>query len=416
MTGKGKPQCRGVVMSILLSSILLVQGVALAGEDLPDGPENLFTVTSSLGVTGNTAMALSGFPLPWRGILIGGDHGSEGIHHDDCYVQINDGPISYYTTIPARRSDNALPDQGLLWHFFTRDATTYTVYATSSYVDGLSSDLSEGLAIDATYDSSGCTEQTVPVPDGGEDQVAQVNTEVTLDATGSYDPYGPDTETLIYRWGCYAAPETVTLSDDGQAAIATFTPTTTGHYYFRFSLRDEFEEASFNRSPVAYVRVSVVDDPDDSDLLDVNAGRTQQAQVGETVTLDRSLSTGPDGTTYQWEQTNPVGIRELENMAEVFGTTGCQGQCYKANFDADPDVDGGDMALLANNWGPVIITNSDEPNKDEFIAGIARPHIFRLTANDGTISVSETAIVAVNHPNVTEVVTPPTADEECLIP
>ncbi|MDY6953160.1 MAG: hypothetical protein SWE60_16760, partial [Thermodesulfobacteriota bacterium] len=73
-------------------------------------------------------MALSGFPLPWRGILIGGDHGSEGIHHDDCYVQIDNGPVLYYTTIPARRQDNALPDQGLLWHLFTREGSTYTVY------------------------------------------------------------------------------------------------------------------------------------------------------------------------------------------------------------------------------------------------------------------------------------------------
>jgi len=416
VTEKEKPQCQGVVVSILLSSILLVQGVALAVEDPPAGPENLSTMTSFFGAMNNNTMAVSGFPLPWRGILIGGDHGSEGIHHDDCYIQINNGAVSYYTTIPARRSESALPDQGLLWHFFTRDATTYTVYATSSYVDGLSSDLSEGLAIDAIYDSSGCTEQTVPVPDAGQDQVAQVNTEVTLDATGSTDPYGPDTENLIYRWECYAAPETVTLSDDGQGAMSTFTPTTTGHYYFRFSLRDELDESAFNRSPVAYMRVSVVDDPDDPDLLDVNAGRTRQAQVGEKATLDRSLSRGPDGTTYQWEQTNPVGIRELQNMAEVFGTTGCQGQCYKANFDADPDVDGGDMALLANNWGPVVITNSDEPGKDEFIAGIARPHIFRLTANDGTISVSETAIVAVNHPNVKEVVAPPPVDPECLTP
>ncbi|MDY6989660.1 MAG: hypothetical protein SWQ30_16565 [Thermodesulfobacteriota bacterium] len=402
-------------MSILLSTILLVQGAAFAVEDTPAGPVNLSTITSFFSATNNGTMAVSGFPLPWRGILIGGDHGSEGIHHDDCYVQIDNGPVLYYTTIPARRQGNALPDQGLLWHLFTREGSTYTVYATSSYVDGLSSDLSEGLAIDAIYDSSGCTEQTVPVPDAGQDQVVPANTEVTLDGTESFDPYGPDTASLIYRWECYAAPETVTLSEDGQGAIATFTPTTTGLYYFRFSLRDEFEGSAFNRSPVSYVRISAVEDPADPDLLDVNAGRTKQAQTGqeEAVHLVGSGSKGPAGTTYQWEQTNPVGIRELENMAEVFGTTGCQGQCYKANFDADPDVDGGDMAVLANNWGPVVITNSDEPEAT-FIAGIARPHIFRLTVDDGFTSSSETTIVAVNHPNVSEVVTPPPVDPACL--
>jgi hypothetical protein len=301
-------------------------------------------------------------------------------------------------------------------HLFSRNDTIYSIYATSSYENGLESALSEGLAIEFIYDSVGCTEQTVPVADAGEDQIVQVGSEVTLDGTGSYDPYDPDTAGLFYVWQCYSAPESsVTLSDDGKNSGVTFIPTVTGNYYFRLSIRDQHGGGNFNRSAVAYVRVSAVDDPGDPDLLNANAGRTKQAQVGEAVTLDGSLSVGPVGTTYEWEHLNPIAERDLTALAPVFGADGCTGECYTSNFDGDADVDGSDLAALASNWGPVTITDDDQPIA-QFEAGIARPYIFRLSINNGINTSSETAIVAVNHPNVSEVLTPPPVDEFCLTP
>ncbi len=171
------------------------------------------------------------------------------------------------------------------------------------------------------------------------------------------------------------------------------------------------EGVSFNRSNVSYVRVAAVDDPDDPGLLNANAGRTQQSKIGQVVILDGSGSKGPaESITYTWVQENPVGSYELEEMAPGLGTQNCSGTCYKANFDADSDVDGADLAILANNWGSVSLTDTAIT---QFSAGIARPHIFRLTVSDGVNTDNETTMVAVSHPNVDSVLTPPDVESIC---
>lgn len=405
MDRKGKFHSKGIVLILL--SVFCIYGDLFAGES----PVNLSI--------DNTAVAL-GFQsedatiLPWRGLVIGADHGSPDIHYDNAYIQISDGPIMYQTSMPARRQSSVQPDQGPLWHLFSRNNAGYTIYASSTDYSELSSELSEGFAIDFVYDTYSCTEQTVPVADAGMDQIVQKGSVVTLNASASYDPFEDDTSSLVYRWQCYSAPEAVSLSDEGQTVVSTFTANTVGHYYFTLNVRDQVDDSSFNRSPLDYLRVYVVDDPDDTDLLDANAGRMQQAKTGEVVTLDGSQSRGPSGsTTYQWEQINPLGSSDLRNLSSVLGTIGCCGECYCANFDADSDVDGTDIALLAKNWGSPAITDADQPVA-YFTAGIAGPHIFKLTVGDGVNFVSETTIVAVNHPNISDVLTPPPADNDCL--
>ena len=402
MTAKGKN------FSKKITYFFFIYGDVFAGES---SPVDLSLVNNAVA---SDFQAQDAIILPWRGVLIGADHGSSDIHYDNIYIQINNGPIMYQTSVPARRQNSVQADQGLLWHFFSRDNASYTTYASSADYGELSSELSEGFTIDFSYDAFGCTEQTVPVADAGVDQTVQVGSVVTLDASGSHDPFEEDTSNLVYRWECYSAPEAVSLSDEGQTAVTTFTANTAGHYYFRLNVRDQVDESSFNRSPVDYLRVLVVDNPGDPDLLDANAGRMQQAETGEIITLDGSKSRGPSGnTTYQWEQINPLGSSDLSNLSKVLGVIGCSGECYRANFDADSDVDGTDIALLAGNWGEVVITDADQ-SVASFTAGIARPHIFKLTVGDGLNSASETTIVAVNHPNVFNILTPPPADEACL--
>jgi hypothetical protein len=350
---------------------------------------------------------------PFRGLLIGADHGTELIHHDSAYIQIDGGPVLFQGSFPAFKSGNALPDAGLLWHFFTRDDTDYTVYATSSYENGLESNLSAPFPLSFCYPTNGCSEQTVPVAVAGLDQVVAVNTPVTLDAGGSYDPYPPDTAGLQYRWECFSAPETVALSDAGEAVQVSFTPTTVGRYYFRINVRDMLDGSQLNRSAVDYIRVSVVADPSDANLVEANAGRTQQAQTGDLVTLDGSHTIAPGGATYQWVQSNPTGDTELSALADILGTSGCQGTCYQANFDADGDVDGADIALLANNYGPIELESAAVVS---FFPELPRPHIFRLTVAAAGQSSSESTIVGVYHPNAAEVMTPPPVDSQCLQP
>jgi hypothetical protein len=413
----------GLVTTALM--IAISAAAAWAFDPLPPQPVESVKIDSHAGhpapsfdsasVGINTAPCPSG-SLAYRGILIGGDHGPEAIHHDNAYIQIDGGPLLYHKSFPAFKSGNVLPDAGLLWHFFTRDDTGYTVYATSSYEDGLQSALSSPFPLSFCYPTYSCSEQTVPVAVAGPDQVVALTapmTPVTLDAGGSYDPHPADTPGLQYRWECFSAPETVTLSDDGQAAQVSFTPATIGRYYFRLNVRDMPDGSQLNRSAVDYVRVSVVADPGDIDLVEANAGRTQQAQVGDLVTLDGSQTIAPGGATYQWVQSNPTGDTELTAMADVLGTSGCQGACYKANFDADGDVDGADIALLANNYGPIGL---DSNAVVSFIPALPRPHIFRLTVASNGQSSSESTIVGAYHPNAAELVTPPPVDSGCLQP
>ncbi|MBI9088360.1 MAG: hypothetical protein JEZ12_04030 [Desulfobacterium sp.] len=351
--------------------------------------------------------------LPFRGILIGGDHGSGDIHHDNIYVRIDGGPLLYQTSIPGRKKGNLLPDAGLLWHYHTRDNSEITVYASSSWEDGVESALSVPFSLFYSYPSWGCSEQTVPLADAGPDQLVGVGTPVTLDGSWSHDPHGLDTPGLAFRWECYSAPESsVPLSDEGKASLVTFTPGQEGNYYFRLTVRDMLGQDTFNRSPVAYVRVAVVEDTQALDLLKANAGRTQQARMGRRVTLDGSGSVSArDVVSYNWVHENPLGTTDIYRMANQLGNVGCQENCYPVNFDADDDVDGMDIGLLAANFGAIDLPDGEVV---QFMARIARPHIFRLTISDGMDTDSETTLVAVNHGDAGPVLTPPPVEESCL--
>ena len=395
--------------------ILLFSCVGLA---LAADPDSLRIQGLSLaGDRDANTMARAGTDTPtlaYRGILLGADHGAGDIHHDNVYVRIDDGPLMYQTSVPARKQGNLLPDAGLLWHFYSRDNSQITVYAASAWESGGESGLSVPLSVFFSYPPSSCSEQTVPMAVAGPDQLVGVGTEVTLDGSQSVDPHGPDTPGLAFRWECYSAPESsVALSDEGRASLVTFTPGQAGNYYFRLTVRDRQGQDTFNRSPVAYVRVAAVADPQASDLLKANAGRTQQARVGQVVTLDGAGSVSARGpVTYSWVHENPLGATDLYRMANGVGNAGgCREECYQVNFDGDGDVDGMDIGLLAANFGAIELPDDEAV---QFTAGIARPHIFRLTISDGIDTDSETTIVAVNHGNADPVLTPPPVEESCL--
>jgi len=400
------------LLQILLLFILL-SGAAAHGQGVSSPPSPAFgqEKTGAARADRSVAQALTA-GYPWRGLLIGADHGGGDIHHDNIYIRINEGPILYQTTIPARKAGNQLPDAGLLWHFFTRDQTRITVYATSAFVSGTQSDLSDPFPLDFSYPvPATCTEETVPQAVAGEDQLVAVGTSVTLDGSLSYDPYTPDNQNLIYSWECYSAPESqVVLSDEGKNESTTFTPNQAGHYYFRFTIRDRVDSAAFNRSPVSYVRITAV--ADTADFISANPGRPQQVQVGETAVLDGSHSRSTNAiVSYTWTLENPMGPKDIENISGILGSSDCRGSCYLSNYDADDDVDGSDLAVLAANYSV-----PDLPGEEilDFVPAIARPHIFKLTIDDGLRTDSETTILSVHHENATPVLTPPDTDPACL--
>jgi hypothetical protein len=168
------------VSAVYLTIVLFIAAAWAAGPQPPERITNSMVMpdTGNQSVTGNTTSSDMGTravscpedSYPDRGLLIGADHGEEVIHHDNTYVWIEGGPIFYQGTIPAFKSGNVLPDAGLLWHLFTRDETNYTIYATSSYENGLESALSDPFPLFFCYPTDGCTEQTVPVAYADSDQ------------------------------------------------------------------------------------------------------------------------------------------------------------------------------------------------------------------------------------------------------
>ncbi len=400
---------------ILLCGIAVAQTAAGAQHWVPDAPVILPPHVRATG-QGYLLTATDIPELSWRGVLLSAEHGSGGgtVLFDNIYVRIGDGPMLYLTSNLSQEVGNSMWDPGLLWHQFTRDQTSYTIWATACNT-GECSELSDPFPFAAVYTGFSCTEQTVPIAVAGEDRTVKVGDLVTLDASASYDPYAPDTENLIYRWACFFAPEEVTLSNTDNPATVTFTPETEGKYRFRLNVRDQVDGAAYNRSEIAYVTITAVADPDDPNLLVVDAGGPiLQALTNQEVILDGTKSTVPAGATWHWTQINPVGDEDLTPLAQDFGTgDDVDPALSTSDYDANGVIDGRDLALLANNWGEVVLSDSDKA-RASFIPMLPRPYLFRLSISDGTQAKTDLVLVSAHLPAAEVLTTPPDVDRECL--
>ncbi len=133
-----------------------------------------------------------------------------------------------------------------------------------------------------------------PTADAGLDRTVVENTSVALDGSSSYDPDG---DALMYSWVQTAGPK-VLLSDTGSMQPA-FTAPVVGSagatLTFQLTVTDGIDSAAdtvnvivenVNHAPIA------------------NAGTDQTRSEGNTVTLDGTISSDPDGDpiTYTWSQ------------------------------------------------------------------------------------------------------------------
>ncbi len=179
-----------------------------------------------------------------------------------------------------------------------------------------------------------------PTSDAGVAQTVRLGDTVTLDGSAS----DPDGDTISYMWNQTAGP-TVALSDDA-ASSPTFTaPSSAGILTFELTVSDGYD------TDTDTVTITVVNRPPVA-----SAGADQTVRFGDTVTLDGSASTDPDGDaiTYVWKETSGTGVKLSDTTVQ------------SPTFTAP-----GSAATLT----------------------------FELTVSDGEFSSTGTVTITVKHPN-----------------
>ena len=157
-----------------------------------------------------------------------------------------------------------------------------------------------------------------PRADAGRSLSVDTGDRVTLDGSDSSDPDG---DSLKYSWSQIRG-ETVSLSST-RVARPTFTaPSSAGSLRFRLTVTDE-HGASDSDDVVIAVRAT-------NHAPEADAGRNQTVQDGDTVTLDGSGSSDPDGDslTYSWSQATGVTLSSTSVARPTFTAQGNPERIY----------------------------------------------------------------------------------------
>lgn len=136
-----------------------------------------------------------------------------------------------------------------------------------------------------------------PVADAGSSQTARGGERVDLDGSGSTDPDG---QIATYNWEQIEGPEVVLTDADAQAPFFTAPEPADGSLTLRFRLTVTDDEGSGDDDTVT---VTVSPAANVAPIASADADRTVAAE-GETVMLDATGSSDPDGSVdaYEWRQ------------------------------------------------------------------------------------------------------------------
>jgi hypothetical protein len=184
-------------------------------------------------------------------------------------------------------------------------------------------------------------QNNAPIANGGDDQTASANTEVTLDGTKSSDE---DRKLVSYKWEQTDGPK-VDIMNSGEAKAS-------------------FNAPSLSEDSKLVFKLTVIDDQDASNSDDVTievkkienippkaeAGRNQKASANTEVTLDGSKSSDEDGklVSYKWEQTDGPKV-DIMNSDEA-----------KASFNAPSLSEDSKLVFKLT-----VIDDQDASNSDD---------------------------------------------------
>ena len=258
---------------------------------------------------------------------------------------------------------------------------TFTVDLPGTYIAQL-------LVNDGTVSSDAdsvtiSTQNSKPVADAGLDQSIFVDDLVTLDGSGSNDVDG---DTLTFSWSFTSVPaaSNATLSDSTGVA-PTLTADVAGMYVVQLIVNDGTVDSdpdtvvitTQNRPPVA------------------NAGPDQTLDTGQTVTLDGSGSSDPDGDslTYQWTFVNiPTGSTAV--LADETTATPTFVPDLEGDYQIQLIVNDG----TENSLPDVVVVTAEIPT-------LLVPHLRGMTQADAefvidAFNLTVGTIDTANHPDV----------------
>ena len=211
-------------------------------------------------------------------------------------VTDSDSPIEYHWTHNGTGLGVTLDDDRAAATTFTAPsvAADTTIRFTLTAADSHNATASDAVDITVTD-----TVNQPPAADAGEDQDVNENEMVTLNGTGSTDPdWGT---VLTYDWTHNGTDLGITLSNTAVAEPTFTSPYVAANTTITFRL----EVSDGTDTDTDTVDITVKDTTNRPPTAD--AGDDQDANEGDTVTLDGTGSTDPDrGTTltYEWSQTS----------------------------------------------------------------------------------------------------------------
>jgi hypothetical protein len=367
-------------------------------------------------------------------LTIGDLNGIDNIDAASFLLSVNNGEVSLDINDLI-----ALINSGVVTTKSTDVAVTATVpdmylpYGTTTNIRVEIGDL-DGRLTSSSVDYQVVNRQPVAVP--GTDQIVKGGSTVTLDGSGSSDPDG---DALAFSWSQLAGPS-VTLSDNTSKS-PTFTAPTPGDdnlLIFQLIVNDGQVD-----SKPATVNIRI------NQLPIANAGVDQKVKPSDTVMLDGSNSSDPEGNslTVRWTQTAgpTVTLSDPTSMNPTFVAPQVSGGNNVLTFqltvndgieDSEPDtvnisinrppianagsdqtveayalvtLDGSgssdpDNDPLTYQWTqlsgtPVTLTNADKAHSTFFAPRAKREAVltFQLIVNDGLVE-SEPDTVAITIP------------------